>query len=476
VTDFGLAKARAAVGESFDPGRSILVSCGSMTPAFCSPEQADHQALSRRTDIWSWAVSLLEIFTGQVTWLAGQVADEALQAYLQIENQEDFLPPMPGELADLLQHCLQREPRDRPKDMLEIADELRNIYERAAGQPYPRQMPSALELSAGTLNNRAISLLDLGKQAEAQAAWQAALQADPQHLESVYNQGLIRWRSGKITEEELLTRLRELQSSHPSAWMPTYLSARVHLERDDCEAALEVLEKIGTEIAQCKEIITIKELAQKRLPASRRCLCIFEHKNYDDVYSVCLSADGRYALSGSRDCILRLWEISTGKCLRVFKGHTNAVLSVCLSTDGRYTLSGSTDKTLRLWEVTSGECLRVFEGHRNYVNSVCLSTDGRTALSGSGDKTLRLWHLDWELEDKQPADWDKGARPYLQNFLTLHTSHGFFRRRKSSWTEEDFQDLLTQLGYAGYGWLRPEGVRRELEGMASQWQGPPTLY
>jgi hypothetical protein len=43
------------------------------------------------------------------------------------------------------------------------------------------------------------------------------------------------------------------------------------------------------------------------------------------------------------------------------------------------------------------------------------------------------------------------------------------------WSEADFRDLLSILGCAGYGWLRPEGVRRELQKMAATWQGPPPL-
>ena len=52
-----------------------------------------------------------------------------------------------------------------------------------------------------------------------------------------------------------------------------------------------------------------------------------------------------------------------------------------------------------------------------------LSADGRYALSGSADRTLRLWILDWELADTAPADWDEGARPYLEVFLSLHTPY-----------------------------------------------------
>ncbi len=111
------------------------------------------------------------------------------------------------------------------------------------------------------------------------------------------------------------------------------------------------------------------------------------------VNSVSLSADGRYALSGSMDKTLKLWDVSTGLCLRTFEGHSGDVNSVCLSTNGKYALSGSADKTLKLWDVSTGLCLRTFEGHSGDVNSVCLSTNGKYALSGSADKTLKLWDV-----------------------------------------------------------------------------------
>ncbi len=55
VADFGLARARAVAGErEATSGRNIRVSCGGMTEAYCSPEQAAYHPLSRKTDIWSW--------------------------------------------------------------------------------------------------------------------------------------------------------------------------------------------------------------------------------------------------------------------------------------------------------------------------------------------------------------------------------------------------------------------------------------
>jgi hypothetical protein len=204
---------------------------------------------------------------------------------------------------------------------------------------------------------------------------------------------------------------------------------------------------------------------------------------------VSLSADGRFALSGSDDKTLKLWSVATGQCLHTFTGHKGRVNSVSLSADGRFALSGSSDNTLKLWSVATGQCLRTFTASTGYtigVFSACWSADGRFALSGSSDNTIILWNLDWELEDRLAADWDERARPYLENFLILHTPYAatlptdrepteeeitlaLTRRGTPTWTEEDFQNLLYTLGCAGYGWLRPEGIKQQLEAMAASW-------
>ena len=96
---------------------------------------------------------------------------------------------------------------------------------------------------------------------------------------------------------------------------------------------------------------------------------------------------------GLDDKTVRLWEVESGRCLRVLEGHTVSVWSVAWSPDGRHALSGSEDKTVRLWEVASGRCLRVLEGHTASVWSVAWSPDGQHALSGAEDKTVRLWEV-----------------------------------------------------------------------------------
>jgi len=112
-----------------------------------------------------------------------------------------------------------------------------------------------------------------------------------------------------------------------------------------------------------------------------------------EFLAVALSPDGEYALSGNSDSVLRLWKISNGKVIYELKGHSAAVSSVAFSPNGQYALSGSWDGTLILWSASSGEPLKSFEGHSDRVNAVAFSPDGIYVLSGSDDHTLKLWNV-----------------------------------------------------------------------------------
>ncbi|MBI5395728.1 MAG: protein kinase [Verrucomicrobia bacterium] len=390
VSDFGLARARRVMGENVVTGPGNMVTmAGMFTPAYCSPEQAQHLRLSRKTDMWSFAVSLLQMFAGKLTWRYGFQAAKALEQYQRFFGPK-LAVKMPKRLAKLLAHCFKFKSDDRPKDMLEIANELRDIYGVTCGKSYPRPESRAEEHLADGLNNRAVSLTDLGRQEDAVNVWREALKLDVHHLESTYNIGLVEWRSGRIADAALLDRLRETRKSAPEPWRGSYLTAKVLLERDDCEAAVGVLGDLAESDADHEEISLTLATVRSLLPTSRRCLRTFE-RHADNVESVCLSADGRLVVSGA-DSAVRLWEAETGECLRTFLGHSDAVSSVCLNADARLIISGSADSTLRTWEVKTGKCLHTLRGHGDCVTSVSISDDGRFALSGSVDKTVRLWN------------------------------------------------------------------------------------
>jgi WD40 repeat protein len=60
---------------------------------------------------------------------------------------------------------------------------------------------------------------------------------------------------------------------------------------------------------------------------------------------------------------------------RKFKllGHTDSVFSVSISPDKRYIISGSYDETVRLWSLHTKSTLVVFKGHFAPVLSVKFS-------------------------------------------------------------------------------------------------------
>uniref|UniRef100_A0A2K5PGI7 Small ribosomal subunit protein RACK1 n=1 Tax=Cebus imitator TaxID=2715852 RepID=A0A2K5PGI7_CEBIM len=81
-----------------------------------------------------------------------------------------------------------------------------------------------------------------------------------------------------------------------------------------------------------------------------------------------------FALSGSWDGTLPLWDLTTGTTTRRFVGHTRDVLSVAFSSDNQQIVSGSRDKTIKLWN-TLGVCKYTVrdESHSEWVSCVRLS-------------------------------------------------------------------------------------------------------
>jgi telomerase protein component 1 len=153
----------------------------------------------------------------------------------------------------------------------------------------------------------------------------------------------------------------------------------------------------------------------------------------NSVSSVYLAPDGNIAMSGAVDHTIRLWELSTGRCLQAIdvgswvrhlcmtydkkfivmatynsvqiwdinaeealctlKGHTGFVLCVCVTPDGNTVVSGGQDKTIRVWNINRRDSSFVLKGHTGEVYSICITPDGNTVVSGSADGTVRAWDL-----------------------------------------------------------------------------------
>jgi WD40 repeat protein len=211
------------------------------------------------------------------------------------------------------------------------------------------------------------------------------------------------------------------------------------------------------------------------------------HGHNDEVFAISWASHGMRLASASYDGEVKIWNPFTRTCESTLSLH-DPVLSLAFHPGGRFLLAGHTSGFLRLLDTTAGRVVLEIPAHVQAIKSVSFSHDGFHALTGSYDRLCKLWIFEWVCDSsKQLSDWDVGARPFLEQFLTLHSPYRtetpneadvtllLQRKVKPSWEEDDFGELLIVLASAGYGWLRPEGVRRQLEKMAAHWQGPPKM-
>jgi len=117
VLDFGLAKFVAAPDSAKVPtdvtGEGMVVG----TAAYMSPEQARGKAVDKRTDIWAFGCVMYEMLAGQAAFDGATVSD-TIAAILDREPDWSALPSStPLRVRDLMHRCLQKDPRERLRDI-----------------------------------------------------------------------------------------------------------------------------------------------------------------------------------------------------------------------------------------------------------------------------------------------------------------------------------------------------------------------
>ncbi|KAH6806730.1 TBP-associated factor 5 [Perilla frutescens var. frutescens] len=112
-----------------------------------------------------------------------------------------------------------------------------------------------------------------------------------------------------------------------------------------------------------------------------------------DVDCVQWHANCNYIATGSSDKTVRLWDVQSGECVRIFIGHRSMILSLAMSPDGRYMASGDEDGTIMMWDLASGRCVSPLVGHGSCIWSLAFSCEGSLLASGSADCTVKIWDV-----------------------------------------------------------------------------------
>jgi serine/threonine-protein kinase len=155
VLDFGLAKASdpAAAGSATDSptltARATALGMILGTAAYMAPEQARGKAVDKRADIWAFGVVLFEMLAGRRAFAGDDISD-VLAAVLKTEPDWGALPDVPAPVRRLIQRCLEKDPRQRLRDLAEGVRQLDDAPLTAprAVQPFWRR---ALPVAAAVL-------------------------------------------------------------------------------------------------------------------------------------------------------------------------------------------------------------------------------------------------------------------------------------------------------------------------------------
>jgi WD40 repeat protein/transcriptional regulator with XRE-family HTH domain len=79
---------------------------------------------------------------------------------------------------------------------------------------------------------------------------------------------------------------------------------------------------------------------------------------------------------------------------KTFSGHEEGVITIAILPDSSIMATGSSDHDVRLWDMKTGKCIRVLHGHESWVNSICFSQSEKNILaSGSSDRKVKIWNV-----------------------------------------------------------------------------------
>ncbi|PWN87821.1 WD40 repeat-like protein [Acaromyces ingoldii] len=119
--------------------------------------------------------------------------------------------------------------------------------------------------------------------------------------------------------------------------------------------------------------------------------CLHVLRGHNSTVRCLRVLEGRpLAISGSRDSTVRVWNIETGQLVHLLSGHLHSVR--CLDVAGNKVVSASYDATCRIWDIDTGECLHVLRGHYHQIYAIAF--DGVHVATGSLDSTARVWNAE----------------------------------------------------------------------------------
>ncbi|XP_049638357.1 mitogen-activated protein kinase-binding protein 1 [Suncus etruscus] len=118
------------------------------------------------------------------------------------------------------------------------------------------------------------------------------------------------------------------------------------------------------------------------------------------LYDMDVEPSWKYTAIGCQDRNIRIFNISSGKQKKLFKGsqgEDGTLIKVQTDPSGIYIATSCSDKNLSIFDFSSGECVATMFGHSEIVTGMKFSNDCRHLISVSGDSCIFVWRLSSEM-------------------------------------------------------------------------------
>ncbi|XP_029037796.1 U3 small nucleolar RNA-interacting protein 2 [Osmia bicornis bicornis] len=124
-----------------------------------------------------------------------------------------------------------------------------------------------------------------------------------------------------------------------------------------------------------------------------------EHKG--SITCLCLSSNGNFLYSGSKDGGLVKWSLKDRTKLKVIKRKKKAqdgikcVQCMAISTDGKFLVVGDSGcKEIKVYSGDTLDHIKNLQGHRGSVTGLVFRKGTHTLYSASEDRSVKVWNLD----------------------------------------------------------------------------------
>lgn len=446
ITDFGilLAHGDTDTGDGQVPGADTADHEATIgfrgTLGYASPEQLRNaHTVDLRTDIFSFGLCLWVMLCGKKPFTNNAVAHK-------IPTPTPVAPDVKfsAALKTVLRKSVAFNPDERYQNFSEMREALNEAYTAAFNATCPYAELSNIDLRADGLNNRAVSLFELGESREAAACLNKTLEVNEMLPEAVYNMILLNWRSG-TNPAKIIRQIETAKKRGTTTPWLTEMEAAV--KRSMVADKVELEKQQFPEFRLCipKNSLEIFREGQLHSSVQRNILDHLDNKRYGPCHDILMTAwknssfkkdkifnmvyhrlllvgtkkkvlgvQRFLTLSGNEGPITHLAHIpNTKKFVAAGPGGkiilhdlgTSSQQGIILEKDGsaisalavcpqsNFVAVGAQDGTICLFSAKTGALESTETAHNGPVHALAFNENGRHLASGGADGVLKIRKL-----------------------------------------------------------------------------------